>query len=190
MSDPAALDFLRTRRSRPVRLLSAPVPDRDQLAELLTIAARVPDHGRLEPWRFVVLAQPALRRLADAVADYATAQGMAPEVAAKARSQYDESPLTVAVIGCPRPPDRIPAIEQILSAGNVCLSLLNAALAAGWGAAWMTGWAVHDRGFAGPAFGLADDEWVAGLIHIGTATRTPPERPRPDVAAITRWVDE
>lgn len=190
MSNPAALDFLRQRRSYPVKLLAAPVPDRDQLHDLLAIACRVPDHGKLEPWRLLVLEQPALRRLAGQVADYGTAQGMAPEVIAKGRSQYDESPLAVAVIASPKASAKIPAVEQVLAAGNVCLSLVNAALAAGWGAVWLTGWAVHDRGLAGPALGLAAEEWVAGMIHIGTGQTNPSERPRPDVAALTRWISE
>jgi len=184
----AALDFLLTRRSRPARTLTAPVPSRDELTVLLTAAVRVPDHGKLEPWRFMVLEKPALNRLA-ALAD-ATGRrlGLDDERRAKGVAQFADADLVVAVIKVPRPTDRIPEIEQILSAGNVCLSLLNAALAAGWGACWLTGWHVADPDFRRDGLGLAEGEWVAGLIHIGTETAVPPDRPRPDPAAITTWI--
>lgn len=183
----AAMEFLLTRRSRPAKTLRDPAPDRAALMPLLTAAARVPDHGKLEPWRFVVLERAALDRLAAAAQEHADRTGMAPEAAAKGISQFAESPLTVAVIRVPRPTDKIPEIEQILSAGAVCLSLLNAALASGWGAAWLTGWPAHDHAFAERALGLSPGERVAGFIHIGTEGATPPERPRPDVAALTTW---
>ena len=96
--------------------------------------------------------------------------------------------LLIAVIAVPRPTDKVPQIEQVLSAGCVCLSLVNAALATGWGAGWLTGWVAHDPEFARAAFGLQPGEWVAGLVHIGTETAPPPERPRPDVDALTTWV--
>ncbi|WP_323038394.1 nitroreductase [Gemmobacter sp.] len=182
------LDFLLTRRSRPAKLLAAPVPDRAGLELLLTAAARVPDHGKLEPWRFIVLEKPALNRIADAVVPRAAERGMDAEQTAKGRSQFDDSPLAVAVIASPKGFERIPEIEQTLSAGAVCLSLLNAALAAGWGASWLTGWAAHDRDFMAAQLGLQPGEWVAGFIHIGTAKSAPPDRPRPDLAAITTWV--
>ncbi len=189
MSHTPVLDFLLTRRSRPAKLLSAPVPGRAELELLLTAAARVPDHGKLEPWRFVVLAKPALDRIAGEVAARAAALGLPPDQAAKGRSQFDDSPLAVAVIASPKGFDRIPEIEQTLSAGAVCLSLLNAALAAGWGASWLTGWAAHDRTLMAQVLGLQPGEWVAGFVHVGTASSVPSDRPRPEIAAITRWVD-
>ncbi|MDR5651156.1 nitroreductase family protein [Ruixingdingia sedimenti] len=185
-----ARHFLLTRRSVPLRTLATPAPDRHALAELLTAAARVPDHGKLEPWRFVVLERPALERLAAAAAAQGPALGIEPDRIAKGQGQFAESPLAVAVIAAPRESPVIPPVEQVLSAGAVCLSLLNAALAAGWGASWLTGWVAHDRRFAEPAFGLGPQEWVAGIVHIGTRTAPPPERPRPDIGAITTWVSE
>ncbi|MCR9112646.1 MAG: nitroreductase family protein, partial [Rhodobacteraceae bacterium] len=89
-----------------------------------------------------------------------------------------------------KPSDKIPAIEQTYSAGAVCLSLLNAALAAGWGANWLSGWPAHDPGFATEGLGLQENERIAGLIHLGTETSAPPERPRPDLDTITTWVSE
>ena len=189
MTRSPALDFLLARRSRPLRRLSAPVPDRAAIAELLTAAARVPDHGKLEPWRFVVLARPALTRLAALAEAQAAAAGLEAEAVAKARAQFDQSPLCVAVIGCPRGTDRVPAVEQTLSAGAVCVSLVNAALAGGWGACWLTGFAAYDRGFGTAGLGLAGDEWVAGFVHLGTAAEVPADRPRPDLGRIVTWAD-
>jgi nitroreductase len=95
--------------------------------------------------------------------------------------------LVVAVIGAPRESDKVPAREQVLSAGCVCLGLLNAALAAGWGANWLTGWPAYDRDLLAGDLGLQGAEWLAGFVHIGSSTALPPERPRPDVESITTW---
>ncbi|WP_324327081.1 nitroreductase family protein [Paracoccus solventivorans] len=180
---PEALDFLARRRSRPPKLLSAPAPDREALARLLTVAARVPDHGKLEPWRFVVLERATLDRLAPLLAEHVRAKGGDETAAEKARSGFD-SPLIVAVVSSPVDSAKIPLWEQQMSAGAVCLSLLNAALAAGWGAAWLTGPAAGDD-FARAHLGVAEGERVVGLIHIGTGPDEVPDRPRPDVAART-----
>lgn len=187
--NPAALDFLLTRRSRPAKTLTAPVPDRATLETLLTAAARTPDHGKLEPWRFIVLTKPALQRLAGMIPARGTALGIDPDKLGKAQDQFANADLAVAVISSPKPSDKIPQIEQVYSAGAVCLALLNAALAAGWGANWLSGWASHDRTFVTEGLDLADHETVAGFIHLGTETSAPPERPRPDLDAITTWAD-
>ena len=186
--NPAALEFLLTRRSRPAKTLAPPVPDRDAVVAMLTAAARSPDHGKLEPWRFIVLEGAAFARLADLAETRGQALGKSPEDIAKARSQYDMGQLAVAVIEVQKPSEKIPAIEQTYSAGAVCLALLNAALASGWGANWLTGWPAHDRKFCETGLGLAPQERVAGLIHIGTERVAPPERPRPDLATITEWI--
>ncbi len=184
----AALDFLLTRRSRPAKTLTTPVPDRATLETLLTAAARTPDHGKLEPWRFIVLEKAALARLAGLIPARGASLGIDPEKITKAQAQFGDADLAVAVVSSPKPSDKIPQIEQVYSAGAVCLALLNAALAAGWGANWLSGWASHDRTFVTEGLGLAAHESVAGLIHLGTETNAPPERPRPDLAAITTWV--
>lgn len=190
VSNPAALDFLLTRRSHPVKTLVLPVPDMAELKTLLTAAVRCPDHGKLEPWRFIVLQKPALERLADLAAAQAVVHEMDAEKTAKARRQFDSGTLAVAVVEIRRSAARIPAIEQTYSAGGVCLGLVNAALAAGWGAGWLSGWPTHDRGFVEQGLDLASEERVAGLIYLGTRTATPPERPRPDVDAITTWMEK
>ena len=189
-ANPAALDFLLTRRSRPAKTLAPPVPTRDDLRPILTAAARSPDHGKLEPWRFIVLERAALLRLADLVENRGTDLGRSPEDIAKARRQFDDGNLAVAVVASPRPSGTIPEIEQTYSAGAVCLALLNAALASGWGANWLSGWPAHDEVFRAKGLGLQPQERIAGLIHIGTETAAPPERPRPDLDAITTWMPE
>lgn len=184
----AALAFLQSRRSVPAKTLTTPVPDRAALHDLLTIAARSPDHGKLEPWRFIVLGKPALARLATLALARAQTLGLDDEKAAKAQGQFATADLVVAVISAPKASEKVPHIEQIYSAGAVCLALVNAALAAGWGANWLSGWASHDATFCRDGLGLRAGESVAGLIHIGTATATPPDRPRPDLSQITTWL--
>lgn len=187
--NPEALRFLATRRSRPGKTLSTPAPDKDALRELLTIAARTPDHGKLEPWRFLVLQAPAMQRLAETIPAKGADLGIAAEKIEKATLEYKNAPLAVAIIASAKPSEKIPELEQTLSAGAVCMQLLNAALAAGWGANWLSGWASHDRDWRERNLGLMPHEWIAGIIHIGTETIQPPERPRPSLDAITEWID-
>lgn len=181
------LQFLATRRSHPPKLMTGPGPDRDQLTELLTLAARVPDHGKLEPWRFVVLGRQTLDALAPRLHAAVLADGQDQAAADKAASAF-ASPVIVAVIHSPVDSPKVQEWEQALSSGAVCLGLVNAALASGWGAAWLTGFAALNRDFAQDHLGVAPHERVAGLIHIGTPGPTPPERPRPDIAAKTRFL--
>ena len=185
---PEALDFLLTRRSRPARSLRAPGPDRATLTTLLTAAARCPDHGKLEPWRFVVIEGAARGRLSGAVRARAAALALDPEAADKAAAAFTQGETIVAVVASPKPSPKIPEVEQLLSAGAVCLSLLNAALAAGWGANWLSGFAARDPETLA-LLGVAAPEFVAGFIHIGTESFAPPDRPRPDIAALTTWLD-
>ena len=180
-----AFAFLAARRSHPAKTLTAPVPDRTALTAILTAALRVPDHGKLEPWRLIVLERPALARLADLVT--ALGVGGDPEGMAKARRQFDVSSLAVVVVASPKDSPKIPAIEQTLSAGALCVGVVNAAHAAGWGACWLTGAAAHDRAFMQQGLALGPHEWVAGIVHIGTIGPIPPDRPRPDPARVVTW---
>jgi nitroreductase len=181
---PDVIDFLLTRRSRPPKMLEGPGPERGELETMLTAAARVPDHGKLEPWRFVVLGEAASREFAAAVRGRAGAAG---QDADKGALPFEQTPVTVAVVASPKPSEKIPPIEQTLSAGAVCLALLNAALASGWGASWLTGWPAYDRELLEGALGLGPEEWLAGFVHVGRERMAPPERPRPDLSAITDW---
>ncbi len=187
MSNPA-LDFLLTRRSRPAKTLVAPAPDHAALAPILNADLRAPDHGKLEPWRLIVLEGAALERLADLARTRAAALGLDERSAGKGVDQFARAPLVVAVVSAPVASDKVPEVEQILSAGAVSLQLLNAALAAGWGANWLTGWPAHDRAFVEQGLGLAPGETIAAFVVIGSETRTPPERPRPDPAQKISWV--
>ncbi|HHS89607.1 MAG TPA: nitroreductase [Rhodobacteraceae bacterium] len=188
--DPAALNFLLNRRSRPAKTLRPPVPTREQLLPILTAAARTPDHGKLEPWRFLVLEKQALDRLAKLAEARGRELGLDEQTIEKGVSQYSNGELAIAVIATPARSEKVPEIEQIFSAGAACLACLNAALASGWGANWLTGWASHDRDFVEEGLGLKTFETVAGLIFLGTEAHTPPERPRPDLEQIVTWVSE
>ncbi|MGB8814978.1 MAG: nitroreductase [Paracoccaceae bacterium] len=186
--NPAALEFLLTRRSHPAKILHAPVPSAAELTPILTAAARSPDHGKLEPWRFVVLERGVMPRLATLAEARARDLGYDAERIAKGRSQFDQGNLAIVVVSSPKSSEKVPQIEQTLSAGAVCLGLLNAAHAAGWGACWLTGWVAHDRGFVESGLGLTAHEFVAGIVHIGTPSAASPDRPRPDIAALTSWI--
>ena len=162
--NPAALDFLLSRRSRPAKTLDLPVPTHAQLEPILTAAARTPDHGKLEPWRFIVIEGAAMARLADLAETRARALELGEDDVAKARSQFDQGHLAVVVVEVQKPSEKIPPLEQTYSAGAVCLALLNAALATGWGANWLTGWVAHDSEFRTKGLGLAPGE-RACLFH-------------------------
>jgi nitroreductase len=194
---PSLLDVLATRRSVDADFLGAPGPTPAQTGTLLRIAARVPDHGMLEPWRFILFEGAARAeagvRLAAAY-EAALAAGMSvdsPEKAERTRARlpkiFDRAPLVVAVVCRADPAARKPEFEQVLSVGAACMNLVAAATAMGFGAIWLTGWAAYDPR-AHAVLGVAAGEKVAGFIHIGTTQRASPERRRPDLAAITtRW---
>ena len=186
---PEITDFLLTRRSRPAKTLTGPAPDRAALGPILTAALRVPDHGKLEPWRLVVLSDAALGRLADLTARMGACRELDAGKVAKSAAMFRDAPLIVAVVAAPQPSDKVPEVEQTLSVGAVCLGLLNAAQAAGWGANWLTGWMATDRGWLTEGLLLAPNEWVAGFVVIGRETVAPPDRPRPDPVRLTEWRD-
>ncbi|MFT4795660.1 MAG: nitroreductase [Paracoccaceae bacterium] len=187
---PEVVDFLLTRRSRPAKTLTGPGPDRATIETILAAAARTPDHGKLEPWRFVVLTGAALPRLSALTRQLGEANGLEPEKCAKDADAFDRCPAVIAVIAAPVSSPKIPEIEQTLSAGAVCLAALNAALALGWGANWLSSWMAYDRAWLTQGLSLGPHEWVAGFIHLGTETSAPPERPRPDMARVTTWQED
>ena len=186
-TDPV-MDFLLTRRSRPAAALRAPAPEGAALDTLLTAALRVPDHGALEPWRLLLIESGARPRLAALLRARGEALSIPPEKIEKSAQSWLNAPLIVAVVSAPVPSDKAPEIEQVLSSGAVCVSLVNAALASGWGAAWITGWAAFDRPFVQEGLGLSPQESIAGFIHLGSCETPVPDRPRPDLARLTRRV--
>lgn len=183
-------NLMMQRRSVPAMRLAAPGPTPAQRDMLLTIAARVPDHGALNPWRFIVAEGVARTALAERLATAcvvsaadAAAKEQAEKTAQKLRMLFGQPPLVVIVVARPDATAKIPVQEQILSAGAACMNLINAATALGFGANWLTGWAsTHPA--ARPILGLRDGESVAGVIPIGTAMETPTDRPRPALASI------
>lgn len=183
-----AMDFLLTRRSRPAKTLTLPIPTHSEVMQILTAGARTPDHGKLEPWRFIVLSKSALSKLADLAENCARDHELDEDSVAKARKQFDQGHLAIAVVEVQKASEKIPPIEQTYSAGAVCLALLNAALASGWGANWLSGWPSHDRSFVENGLDLEANERIAGLIYLGTETATPPERPRPNLETIVKWL--
>lgn len=186
---PQALEFLLNRRSRPAKTLTGPAPDWQALQPILTAGLRVPDHGKLEPWELLVIEGPAPARLADLARRMGRDRGMDPAKADKAALMFQDAPVIVAVVSHPVESEKVPPVEQTLSAGAVCLSLVNAALASGWGANWLTGWTALDQEFLRDALGLVPPAFVAGYVVIGTETSAPPERPRPDLAVRVRRID-
>lgn len=184
-ANPEAFAFLSARRSHPAKFFvpGGATPDRAALEPILRAALRVPDHGKMEPWRLIVLRGAALRRLGDLAAT--RAEG--PEMAAKGRAIYDTSGLAVVVISSPKGTDKVPEVEQRASAHALCMNLVNAAEAAGWGACWLTGWPAHDPLWAAEAFGCTGAERVAGIVHLGTVGAEAADRPRPDLSRVVEW---
>lgn len=187
MTDTLAL--LKQRRSVPPQFLAAPGPEGAQLDELLAIAARVPDHGKLVPWRFVVFEGAAREQAAEVVARVfreRNPQASDDQVEFE-RKRLLHAPVIVAVVSRAREHVKIPLWEQELSAGAVCMTMLIGAYAMGYAGSWLTNWFAFDREVLA-AFGLAEDERIAGFIHLGTPTAPITDRDRPVMAEIvTRY---
>jgi nitroreductase len=182
-------ELLDRRISTPSRLLGAPGPSEQQLQRMLHAALRVPDHGKLTPWRVLAIRGDARLALGELLVQRQLE--LDPHASAavidKDRQRFACAPIVLAVIASVRHGDRIPEQEQLLSGGCVCFALLLAAEAEGFGAQWLTGWAAYDPVITG-RLGLSADERVLGFIHIGTATERAPERVRPTVAdKLSEW---
>jgi nitroreductase len=180
------LHVLTHRRSTSSRALAEPGPDPLQLAAMLACAVHVPDHGKLAPWRFLLIRGPARASLGELLASRSLERfpGAAPASVEKDRMRFRHAPLVVAVIARITPDHKVPEQEQLLSGGAACLSLLQAADALGFGAQWLTGWPAYDEVVLS-RLGVGASERVLGFIHIGTATLPAEERERPDPAALT-----
>ena len=188
LNDPASpLSLLATRRSGKPRDLVAPGPDAAQLDAILTIAARVPDHGKLAPWRFVIVApeqRAALAALVTAAYRDETPDPREKDVAALEQFAQ-QAPALVVVLFSPRE-SQIPLWEQELSVGAACMNLLHATHAEGFAGGWLTGWAATSDTVR-DAFGTAPER-IAGFFFLGTPARPLEERPRPALASVaTRW---
>ncbi len=182
---PETLEFLAHRRSASALTLGEPGPSAAELRALLTLAVRVPDHGKLTPWRFIVLRGAAKRDFVQELEAIAAAQPDAAKLHAKL-GKIRVPPLTVAVVSRVVEGE-IPEWEQRLSAGAVCAILIIAAQAMGYGANWITDWYAYDEATT-RLLGLGEGERVAGFVHLGTPSEAPLERVRPDThALVTDW---
>ena len=185
----ASEDFagrLARRRSAPAQSLTGPGPSRDEVERILTLGARTPDHGKLFPWRFVVMGPKSRADLAEALLPLADRQPGADK-ARKVLMKLTAAPLTILVISAPVDSQKVPVWEQQLSAGAVCMNIEHAANAFGYSASWITDWYSYDAE-ATALYGVRDGEQVAGFIHLGTVAEAPLERPRPDLAARTDYL--
>ena len=185
----SALELLQQRHSAPSRQLGEPAPDDATLRTLLEAAIRVPDHGKLEPFRLVLLRGDAKLRFGERLADIAIRRDadLADSKLEKERRRYTFAPLVVVVISHVHPESKVPAIEQQFAAACVAHNLLLGTYALGFGAQWLTGWAAYDRD-AAAILGLKDNEHVAGFIHIGTPDIDIPDRDRPLLDdLVTTW---
>lgn len=187
----ALKSYLETRRSTPALQMSEPGPSRLEIMEMLKLASRVPDHGKLVPWRFVVYAGGERERISQELAEVAMARkpDMTDEMIAVEKTRLTRAPVVIAVVSRAAPHVKIPEWEQVLSAGAVCLNLSMAAQALGYGSSWLTEWFAFDESVF-PLLGIKPGEKVAGFIHIGTPKLYPGERARPDLADIVSFAGE
>ncbi len=186
----ATLDLLRTRRSQKPDKMTAPGPSADQLETILTLAARVPDHKKLAPWRFVVFEGAARAKAGELFAEACLAEDKEPPSPVRLqfeRNRLLRAPAVVAVISRVVESPGAPEWEQVLSAGACCFNMCLAANAMGFATCWITEWVAYS-GTVRAGLGLAANERIAGFIYFGTASEKPTERDRPDMAKIvTRW---
>lgn len=187
MADPnlPVLEFMRTRRSVPAKTMSDPGPDEESIRSMIEIAARVPDHGKLTPWRFIRYAPDYRQKLGEKA--LARAMEKDPSLNEEMREmelhRFTRAPVVIAVVSRAQPHPKIPEWEQMMSAGAAAMNLLIAANAHGWDAQWITEWVAFDQKLA-PALGLEDGERLAGFVYIGTRTMPKTERDRPELAKI------
>ncbi len=184
-------DYLAVRRSIPAFQMRDPGPSKAELEEILRLAVRVPDHGKLAPWRLVVYRGAERARIGEELLKLRLA--VEPELSAELieveRSRFTRAPVVIAVVSRAAPHVKIPEWEQIMSAGALCMNLLVSANAHGYVANWLTEWFAYDNR-AYPLLGIGDNEKVAGFIHIGSSDFPAVERPRPELADIVTWVGE
>ena len=179
------IDFLLSRKSAPIAELREPAPGDDEIATLIRVASRVPDHGRLTPWRFIVYRGEARHRIGDMLAKRAEErEGPLPDARVEQeKARFSRAPLVIGVIHCPRDNPKIPRWEMLLSGGAAAMNLVLAANALGYSTNWITNWYSDDEE-GRRILGLAPEERVVGFVHIGTFSGDAPERPRPEVETL------
>lgn len=185
----ALRDYLLTRRSVGIAFLKEPGPTPAELDQILTIGTRVPDHGKITPWRLVVIAGEARRQVGEKLAEIAARNNPGLDEASLEieRQRFLPAPVTIGVISSPKEHPKVPEFEQLLSAGNVAFNLLHGAHALGFGASWVTRWYAFDAE-AAAMLGARDGERFVGFVHIGTAATAIEDRPRPALdEVVSRW---
>jgi nitroreductase len=186
----SVFDFLASRRSVKPQMLAAPAPDANQLRQILTVAARVPDHKKLVPWRFIVFEGEARRAIGEVFADACRAEDkMEPsEVRLETeRQRFLRAPMVIAVVSRIKPTPGAPEWEQILSAGAASFNLCLAANALGYGTCWITEWIAYSPRVRS-ALGLGESERIAAFVYIGTPSERQEDRERPSLDDIvTRY---
>ena len=180
MSSPI-IDFLLSRNSVPIHELKEPGPSDAEIAQMIAVAARVPDHGRLEPWRFILYRGDARHEVGEQLAAFAESrEGPLSEVRLnQERARFSRAPLVIGVVSSPKDHPKIPKWEMLLSGGAAAMNLVLAANALGYGTNWITNW-YSDTEEGRRILGLAPHERVVGFVHIGSHDGTVQERPRPD----------
>ena len=189
VADKALLEMLSLRRSVKVAHLAEPGPDKETLTAILQIGARVPDHGKLGPWRFIILAGDDRRAYGQLVADLLLqrAPNTDTQQLEMETDRFARTPVVVAVVSTAGPHAKIPEWEQILSAGAVCHNIMLAARGFGFGSVWLSEWTAYDPE-ALALLGMNNAEKLAGFIYMGTAIQAPVERPRPNaLTRISTW---
>lgn len=190
--DPALADYLATRRSVPAIRLAEPGPDDQAIETMLTAASRVPDHGKLAPWRFIVFRGAVRERVGAglaAIAERRKGSPLSPDEREAEETRLTRAPVVIAIVSKAGDHPKIPEWEQILSAGAVGMLLFIAANAAGYSANWLTDWFAYDEEARRDVFQLQPDERFAGFMHIGSADFAPPDRPRPALSDIVTWAE-
>ncbi len=190
-NDIKLIDYLAVRRSVPAFQMCEPGPSRAELEDILTLAVRVPDHGKIAPWRFVVYRGKERARIGEALLALALEKNpqLSEEMIAVERARFTRAPVVIAVISTAAPHAKIPEWEQLMSVGAVCLNLLMAANAHGFVSNWLTEWFAYDER-AYPLLGVKPGEKVAGFIHVGSTTFPITERPRPALSDVVSWVGD
>ena len=183
--DKPVLDFLLARRSAPIQELSEPGPNAEEIETILRVATRVPDHGMLTPWRFILYRGESRVEVCEKLAELAERlEGPLSDARRQQElTRFSRAPLVIGVVSSPKESIKFPEWEMFLSGAMVALNLMHAANALGYGTNMITNW-YSDKEEGRRILGLAPHERVIGFVHIGSHPRNTPDRPRPDVAGL------
>ncbi|MDB5554274.1 MAG: nitroreductase [Rhizobium sp.] len=182
------IEYLKTRRSMPAFQMKEPGPTKAEIEEILTLATRVPDHGKLAPWRFIVISGDERQRISLALSRIARAErpDLSEEMIKVEETRFTRAPAVIAVVSRAAPHMKIPEWEQLMSAGAVCLNMVIAANALGYVSNWLTEWMAYSEK-AYEIIGVKPGEKIAGFVHIGSTDFPVTERPRPELSEIVTW---